>query len=62
MKKYLKWFGEGILAIIAAYLICKLIEILLIRVVPALILFIFVGIAAILAVVAFYVYHNKGGE
>lgn len=45
MKKYLKIAGLILGSIVIAYLLCKIIEVLLFRIVPAVILLLFLAIA-----------------
>ena len=62
MKKYLKIAGSILGSIVIAYLVCKIIEVLLFRVVPAVILLLFLVIAVGFAFIAFSYFNKKDDD
>lgn len=62
MKKYLKIAGSILGSIVIAYLLCKIIEVLLFQVVPAVILLLFLAIAVGLAFIAFSYFNKKDDD
>lgn len=62
MKKYLKIAGSILGSIVIAYLLCKIIEVLLFQVVPAVILLLFLVVAVGLAFIAFSYFNKKDDD